>query len=93
MSEAKQLHDDLLNALLPILPRRAYQDIHRLNTLVWAITGLCLTHTVRLGAWAEIADQPSTVCRQPGAPFLPLVASSCDPATGVVCPDLAGSPG
>ena len=56
MSEAKQLHDDLLNALLPIIPRRAYQDIHRLNTLVWAVTGLCLTHTVRLGAWAEILE-------------------------------------
>jgi hypothetical protein len=56
MSEAKQLHDDLLNALLPLIPRRAYQDIHRLNTLVWAVTGLCLTHTVRLGAWAEILE-------------------------------------
>ncbi len=56
MSEAKQLHDDLLNALLPLIPRRAYQAIHRLNTLVWAVTGLCLTHTVRLGAWAEILE-------------------------------------
>lgn len=56
MSEAKQLHDDLLNALLPLIPRRACQDIHRLNTLVWAVTGLCLTHTVRLGAWAEILE-------------------------------------
>ncbi len=56
MSEAKQLHDDLLNALLPLIPRRAYQDIHRLNTLVWAVIGLCLTHTVRLGAWAEILE-------------------------------------
>ena len=56
MSEAKQLHDDLLNALLPLIPRRAYQDMHRLNTLVWAVTGLCLTHTVRLGAWAEILE-------------------------------------
>ena len=56
MNEAKQLHDDLLNALLPLIPQRAYQDIHRLNTLVWAVTGLCLTHTVRLGAWAEILE-------------------------------------
>ncbi len=42
MNEAHQMHDDLLNALLPIIPRTAYQDIRRLNTLVWAIVGLSL---------------------------------------------------
>jgi hypothetical protein len=56
MSEAKQMHDDLLNGLLPIIPRTTYQDIRRLNTLVWAIVGLYLTHTVRLGAWAEVLE-------------------------------------
>jgi hypothetical protein len=56
MNEAKQLHDDLLNALLPIIPRTAYQDIRCLNTLVWALVGLCLTHTVRLSAWAEVLE-------------------------------------
>ena len=61
MNEAQPMHDALLNALLPINPRTVYQDIRRLNTLVWAIVGLCLTHTVRLGAWAEVADQPRTV--------------------------------
>ncbi len=54
MNEAKELHDELLNILLPIIPRTAYQDSRRLSMLVWAITGLCLTHTVRLGAWAEV---------------------------------------
>src|SRR6266487_5216944 len=54
MNEAKQMHDDLLNVLLPIIPRTTYQDSRRLNTLVWAIVGLCLTHTVRLGAWAQV---------------------------------------
>ncbi len=56
MNEAKQMHDDLMNALLLIVPRTAYHDIRRLNTLVWAIVGLCLTHTVRLGAWAEVLE-------------------------------------
>jgi hypothetical protein len=40
MNEAKQMHDDLLNAFLPIIPRTVYRDIRRLNTLVWAIVGL-----------------------------------------------------
>ncbi len=47
MNEAHQMHHDLLPALLPIIPRTTYQDIRRLNTLVWAVVGLCLTHTVR----------------------------------------------
>jgi hypothetical protein len=36
MNEAKQMHDDLLNGLLAIIPRTTYHDIRRLNTLVWA---------------------------------------------------------
>jgi len=47
MNEACQMHDDLLKVLLPLIPRTAYQDIRRLSTLAWAMTGLCLTHTVR----------------------------------------------
>ena len=54
MNEAKPMHDDLLHVLLPIIPRTVYQDVRRLNTLVWAVVGLCLTHTVRLDAWAEV---------------------------------------
>jgi hypothetical protein len=54
MNEAKPMHNDLLNALLPIIPRTVYQDVRRLNTLVWAVVGLSLTHTVRLDAWAEV---------------------------------------
>jgi hypothetical protein len=56
MNENQQMHDDLLNGLLPIIPRTTYQDIRRLNTLVWAIVGLCLTHTVRLSAWAQVLE-------------------------------------
>ncbi len=56
MNEAKQMHDDLLNALLLVIPRTTYQDIRRLSTLAWAITGLCLTQTVRLGAWAQVLE-------------------------------------
>src|SRR6266576_1610275 len=56
MNETRQLHDELLQALLPIVPRTAYQDIRRLSTLAWAVVGLCLTHTVRLGAWAEVLE-------------------------------------
>lgn len=56
MTQAKQLYDDLLQALAPLLPRTVYQDIRRVRTLAWAITGLCLTHTVWLGAWAEVTQ-------------------------------------
>ncbi len=50
------MHDDLLHALLPIIPRTVYQDVRRLNTLVWAVGGLSLTNTVRLDAWAEVTQ-------------------------------------
>jgi hypothetical protein len=53
MNEAKQLHRDLMNALLPLLPRTIYHDIRRVVTLAWAVTGLCRKGTVRLSAWAE----------------------------------------
>ena len=56
MSEAKQMHRDLMNALLPILPRKVYGDIRRVANLVWAIVGVCLTHTIRLEAWSEILE-------------------------------------
>src|SRR5260221_4619520 len=56
MSEAKQMHDDLLKALLSIVPRTVYQHSHRLSNLAWAVTGLCLSHGVRLGAWAEVLE-------------------------------------
>src|SRR6266699_5837450 len=56
MNEAHQMHQDLLHTLLPIIPRTAYRDIRRLNTLVWAVVGLCLTRTVRLSAWAEVTQ-------------------------------------
>jgi hypothetical protein len=50
MSEAKQRYDDILSALSPLLPRTVYQDVRRVRTLAWAITGLCLLHSVRLSA-------------------------------------------
>src|SRR6266702_416041 len=56
MTEAHQMYDDLLEALSPILPRSVYQDVRRVRTLAWAITGLCLTHTVRLSAWADVVE-------------------------------------
>src|SRR5713226_3309223 len=56
MNENQQMHDDLLNGLLPIIPRTTYQDSRRLSTLAWAIVGLCLTHTVRLSAWAQVLE-------------------------------------
>jgi hypothetical protein len=59
MNEAELLHDELVNALLPIIPRTIYQDLRRLNTLAWAITGLCLTHSVHLSAWAQVPPSPA----------------------------------
>jgi hypothetical protein len=34
MNEAKQMHDELLNARLSIIPRTAYQDIRRLSPVL-----------------------------------------------------------
>src|SRR5215469_12953342 len=59
MSEAKQLYDAILCALSPLLPRSVYQDVRRVRTLAWAMTGLCLRRTVRLSAWAEVAHSRS----------------------------------
>lgn len=59
MTEAQHMHDDLLRTLHRLIPRTIYQDSRRLNTLAWAITGLCLTQTVRLSAWAELAPSRS----------------------------------
>src|SRR5438270_11595668 len=56
MSEAKQMYRDLMNRLLPILPRTVFGDIRRVANLVWAIVGLCLTQTIRLEAWREIIE-------------------------------------
>src|SRR5258708_8932038 len=56
MNQAHQMYDDLLEALEPILPRTVYHDVRRVRTLAWAITGLCLSHTVRLGAWTQVLE-------------------------------------
>src|SRR5260370_2223302 len=56
MNESHRMYEDLLKALEPIVPRTIYQDVRRVRTLAWAITGLCLTHTVRLGAWAQVLE-------------------------------------
>ncbi len=53
MDEAKQIHRDLMNALLTISPCTVYHDIRRVVTLSGAVTGLCRKGTVRLFAWAE----------------------------------------
>jgi hypothetical protein len=39
MNEARQMHEHLVNTLLPIIPRPVYQDCRRLDTLVWAQVG------------------------------------------------------
>ncbi len=56
MTEATQLHDELMHALLRLIPRTIYHDLRRLNTLAWAITALCLKQTVHLSAWAEVTQ-------------------------------------
>jgi hypothetical protein len=89
MNEAHQMHDDLLNALLPIIPRTAYQDIRRLNTLVWAIVALSLTHTVRLEAWAEVLEGRAQYAASRVRRFSRLPASSCYFSTAVVSAPVA----
>ncbi|SRR6266487_2928264 len=56
MTEATHLHDELMRALLRLMPKTIYQDPRRLSTLAWAITGLCLKQTVHLSAWAEVTQ-------------------------------------
>ncbi len=56
MNEDKHMYADLMNLLLPLLPSNIYQDVRRVQTLAWALVGLCMTQTVRLGAWAEVVD-------------------------------------
>jgi len=50
------MYADLMNLLLPILPSTIYHDVRRVQTLAWALIGICMTQTVRLGAWAEVVD-------------------------------------
>jgi hypothetical protein len=50
MNEAHQMHAELLPALQHFIPRTVYQDSRRLNTLAWAIVGLCLTQKTHLSA-------------------------------------------
>jgi len=87
MNEAHQMHHDLLRALLPIIPRTTYQDISRLNTLVWAIVGLCLKYTVRLSAWAEVTQSCAQYAASRERRFSRLPASSehCSLRLGSAC--------
>ena len=64
MSETKQMHRDLMNRLLPILPRSVFGDIRRVSNLVWAIVGLCLTQTIRLEAWSPRDAQRDCITEQ-----------------------------
>jgi hypothetical protein len=61
MTEAIHLHDELAHALQLLIPQTTYQDLRRLNTLAWAVTGLCLKQTVRLSAWAEVTQSRATL--------------------------------
>lgn len=56
MNEARQMYDHLVKALFPLIARTVYQDRRRLNTLAWAMVGLCLTRTVHFSAWAEMTQ-------------------------------------
>lgn len=56
MTEAKRLYEELLLALHRLIPHTLYQDRRHLKTLAWAVTGLCLTQTVHLSAWAEVVE-------------------------------------
>ena len=93
MNEAKQMHDDLLNTLLPIIPRTTYQDIRRLSTLASAIVGLSpFAHGTPLSL--GLCDpEPCTVRRQPGATLLPLAASSWDCSLRLVSACIASCSG
>ncbi len=90
---AHQMYDDLLEALSPILPRTVYQDVRRVRTLAWAVTGLCLTHTVRLGAWAEVVESRAQYAASRVRCLARLSASSGHSSTGMVSTGVAGRSG
>lgn len=56
MNEGKHMYADLMNLLLPLLLANIYHDVRRVQTLAWALVGICMTQTVRLNAWAEVVD-------------------------------------
>jgi hypothetical protein len=62
MNEAKQMYHDRMTALLPILPRTAYHDVRCVSNLVWALTGLCLTQTVRPACLRAMHRMQPAVC-------------------------------
>ncbi len=88
MTDAKALHRDLMNALLPHIPRTVYQDIRRVVTLAWAIVGLWLTRTVRLTAWAE-AERVNTFWTDATTNSGAFVAAA---TPGVSCPGWPPAP-
>jgi hypothetical protein len=48
LCERKQANDaDLMNLLLSLLPSKIYHDVRRVQTLAWALVGICMTQTVR----------------------------------------------
>ena len=40
MTEAIDVHEELVQARPFLIPKTIYQDLRRLNTLAWAVTGL-----------------------------------------------------
>src|SRR5260370_29117677 len=50
------MYADLMNLLFPMLASKIYHDVRRVQTLAWALVGICMTQSVRLGAWAEVVD-------------------------------------
>jgi hypothetical protein len=47
VNEGKHMYADLMDLLLPLLPSNIYRDVRRVQTLAWALVGICMTQTVR----------------------------------------------
>ena len=61
MNEGKQMYADLMNLLVPVLPSNIHGDVRRVQTLAWALVGLCLTHTVRSRCRGRNGGQSRTI--------------------------------
>ncbi len=54
MCDSMQLFGALMTLFCRIIPRATFGDVRRLVVLAWAVTGVCLTHTVSINKWGEV---------------------------------------
>ena len=56
MTDSRQMFQTLMRAFVKDIPRAAWGDMRRLETLAWAVVGLCLSKKVSLPGWGEAVE-------------------------------------